>query len=80
MGNLEAERDFLDVRDVVRAYASSAILDLDAEPDRVYNIASGQPRKIRHILDALIAQSGIDIEVRADPAKLRPNDIPLVVG
>ncbi|UVK38218.1 GDP-mannose 4,6-dehydratase [Mesorhizobium sp. AR10] len=80
VGNLEAERDFLDVRDVVRAYASSALLDLDAEPDRVYNLASGQPRKIRDILDALIAQSGIDIEIRADPKKLRPNDIPVAWG
>ncbi|TIN31106.1 MAG: NAD-dependent epimerase/dehydratase family protein [Mesorhizobium sp.] len=80
VGNLEAERDFLDVRDVVRAYASSAILDLDAGPDRVYNLASGQPRKIRDILDALIAQSGIDIEVRVDPEKLRPNDIPVASG
>lgn len=80
VGNLEAERDFLDVRDVVRAYASSSILDLDAGPDHVYNLASGQPRKIRDILDALIAQSGIDIEVRADPEKFRPNDIPVAWG
>jgi len=80
VGNLEAERDFLDVRDVVRAYASSAVLNLDAAPDQVYNIASGQPRKIRDILDTLVAQSGIDIEVHADPEKLRPNEIPTASG
>lgn len=80
VGNLEAERDFLDVRDVVRAYASAALLELDAGPDHVYNIASGQPRRIQHILDMLIAQSGMDIEVRADPAKFRPNDIPVMCG
>ncbi|MES0192035.1 MULTISPECIES: GDP-mannose 4,6-dehydratase [unclassified Mesorhizobium] len=80
VGNLEAERDFLDVRDVVRAYVNSAILDLDAGPGHVYNIASGHPRKIRDILDALVAQSGIDIEVRAAPEKLRPNDIPVASG
>ncbi|QKC91418.1 NAD-dependent epimerase/dehydratase family protein [Mesorhizobium sp. NZP2234] len=80
VGNLEAERDFLDVRDVVRAYASSAVLNLDAAPDQVYNIASGQPRKIRDILDTLVAQSGIDIEVRADPEKLRSNEIPTASG
>ncbi|RRH95459.1 NAD-dependent epimerase/dehydratase family protein [Mesorhizobium tamadayense] len=79
-GNLDAERDFLDVRDVVRAYAGAATLDLDADPDHVYNLASGQPRKIRTILDKLIAQAGIDIEVRIDPAKLRPNDTPLAWG
>lgn len=80
VGNLEAERDFLDVRDVVRAYAKSVILDLDDGPDHVYNIASGHSRKIREILDALITQSGIDIEVRPDPEKLRPNDIPSASG
>jgi len=80
VGNLDVERDFLDVRDVVRAYARCATLDLDIDPDRVYNIASGQPRKIRHILDMLIAQSGIDIEVRTDPERLRLNDTPVACG
>ncbi|MER8629843.1 GDP-mannose 4,6-dehydratase [Mesorhizobium opportunistum] len=80
VGNLEAERDFLDVRDVVRAYATAALADLDDGPEHVYNIASGQPRKIRDILDMLIARSGIDIEVRADPEKFRPNDIPSASG
>ncbi|CAN7419120.1 GDP-mannose 4,6-dehydratase [Mesorhizobium sp. LjNodule214] len=80
VGNLEVERDFLDVRDVVRAYAGAAMLNPNADPDCVYNIASGQPLKIRHILDMLIAQSGIDIEVRVDPEKLRPNDIPFASG
>ncbi|AEH87086.1 NAD-dependent epimerase/dehydratase [Mesorhizobium opportunistum WSM2075] len=80
VGNLQAERDFLDVRDVVRAYARSATMDLADGPHHVYNIASGQPRKIRDILDMLVAQSGIDIEVRADPEKLRPNDIPVASG
>ncbi|RWA63646.1 GDP-mannose 4,6-dehydratase [Mesorhizobium sp.] len=80
VGNLDVERDFLDVRDVVRAYARFAMLDLDAEPDCVYNIASGQPRKIRHILDMLIARSGIDIEVRTAPDRLRLNETPVVCG
>lgn len=80
VGNLEAERDFLDVRDVVRAYAIAAVRDFETGPDSVYNIASGQPRRIRGILDALIAQSGIDIEVREDPSKFRPNEIPVACG
>lgn len=80
VGNLEAERDFLDVRDVVRAYATAAVQDLETGPDCVYNIASGRPRRIRDILDALIAQSGMAIEVREDPAKLRPNEIPAAYG
>ncbi|TGP56910.1 NAD-dependent epimerase/dehydratase family protein [bacterium M00.F.Ca.ET.230.01.1.1] len=80
VGNLEAERDFLDVRDVVRAYAIAAVQDFKTGPDCVYNIASGQPRRIQGILDALIAQSGIDIEVRADPERLRPNEMPVACG
>ncbi|RUU12629.1 NAD-dependent epimerase/dehydratase family protein [Mesorhizobium sp. USDA-HM6] len=80
VGNLEAKRDFLDVRDVVRAYVIAAIGDSETGPDCVYNIASGQARKIRDILDALIAQSGIDIEVRADPQRLRPNEMPVACG
>ncbi|WP_245455543.1 MULTISPECIES: GDP-mannose 4,6-dehydratase [unclassified Mesorhizobium] len=80
VGNLEVERDFLDVRDVVRAYARLAMVDVDAEPDCVFNIASGRPRKIRDILDMLIARSGIDIEVRTDPERLRLNDTPFACG
>ncbi|TIO54740.1 MAG: NAD-dependent epimerase/dehydratase family protein [Mesorhizobium sp.] len=80
VGNLEAERDFLDVRDVVRAYAIAAIQDSKTGPDCVYNIASGRPRRIRDILDMLISQSGIEIEVRADPKRLRPNEIPVACG
>ncbi|WP_244620054.1 GDP-mannose 4,6-dehydratase [Mesorhizobium sp. NFR06] len=80
VGNLEAERDFLDVRDVVRAYAIAAIQDSETGPDCVYNIASGRPRRIRDVLDALIAQSGIDIEVRTDTQRLRSNEIPVACG
>ncbi len=80
VGNLEAERDFLDVRDVVRAYMIAAVQDSETGPDCVYNIASGRPRRIRDILDALISQSGTDIEVRTDPEKFRPNEIPVACG
>ncbi|TPJ80184.1 GDP-mannose 4,6-dehydratase [Mesorhizobium sp. B2-6-2] len=80
VGNLEAERDFLDVRDVVRAYSIVAAQDFETGPDCIYNIASGRPRRIRDILGALIAQSGTGIEVREDPEKLRPNEIPVACG
>lgn len=81
VGNLEAERDFLDVRDVVRAYAMAAVgTDLPQDQEHVFNLASGTPRRIGAILDKLIALSGREIEVRVDPAKLRPNDIPRTAG
>ena len=77
VGNLEAVRDFTDVRDVVRAYW--ALLDR-GESGAVYNVCSGRPTPIRHILDALIAVSGAKVEVRVDPARMRPSEVPALVG
>jgi GDP-4-dehydro-6-deoxy-D-mannose reductase len=80
VGNLSAERDFLDVRDVVRAYC--AVLDqADALPRRaVLNVAAGVPRRIGAILDDLksLARRGFAIEI--DPERLRPTDVPRSVG
>lgn len=80
VGNLEACRDFLDVRDVCSAYLH--LLELSAAPldVRVFNIASGQARKIREVLDVLVQQSSVAIEVELDPQRLRPSDIPFAVG
>jgi GDP-4-dehydro-6-deoxy-D-mannose reductase len=76
-GNLEARRDFLDVRDVVRAYR----LAFDyAEPGEVYNLASGHAYRIGDMLDKLLAFSTASIEVRNDPARMRPSDVPVHVG
>ena len=79
VGNLDARRDFLDVRDVVRAYR----LLLDSEQDeafRVVNVASGVPIVMRDLLDCLIAHARTPIEVAVDPARLRPSDIPECTG
>jgi GDP-4-dehydro-6-deoxy-D-mannose reductase len=80
VGNLEACRDFLDVRDVCSAYLH--LLELSAAPPdvRIFNIASGQARKIREVLDVLVQQSSVAIEVELDPQRLRPSDIPFAVG
>jgi len=77
VGNLEARRDFVDVRDVVRAYwlASSA-----GEPGAAYNVATGQVRSIREVLDHLLSLSEAVVEVVFDPGRLRPADIPELVG
>lgn len=81
VGNLDAERDFLDVRDVVRAYADAALSDdLPAGPDLAFNLASGQPRKIQSILDTMIALSGVPIRVEVDKEMLRANDVPRTCG
>jgi GDP-4-dehydro-6-deoxy-D-mannose reductase len=76
-GNLDARRDFLDVRDVVRAYRMLVEL---GTPGEVYNIASGDAHRVGDLLDRLIDQATINVDVRLDPARTRPSDIPIVAG
>ena len=78
VGNLDAERDLLDVRDVCAAYAT--LITADLEPGAIVNIASGIPRRIGAILDDLIRLAGITPAIRTDPARLRPSDIPRAQG
>ncbi len=77
VGNLEAKRDFTDVRDMVRAY----VLALEkCEPGEVYNICRGQCWTIRETLDMLLAHTKTKIEVKQDPARLRPSDVQILLG
>ena len=80
VGNTEASRDFLDVRDVCEAYLHLLSLPTEHDYPRVFNIASGVPRQIRAILDCLLGMSSFDIEVELDPQRLRPSDIPMAIG
>lgn len=77
VGNLDAVRDFTDVRDVVRAYW--ALLDRGA-PGEVYNVCSGRGVKMTDLLEELVTLSGLEVEIRVDPSRLRPLDVPVVVG
>lgn len=76
-GNLDAIRDFLDVRDVVRAYR---LIAGDIVPGAVYNVASGVGHRIGDLLETLLTLARVPLEVREDPARLRPSDIPVLVG
>ena len=77
VGNLDAKRDFSDVRDMVRAYW----LALEkCEPGDVYNICTGRSWTIRELLDILLSMTQTKIEVRQDPARLRPSDVPVLLG
>ena len=77
VGNLEAKRDFTDVRDMVRAY----VLALEkCEPGEVYNICRGRCWSIQEVLDMLLARTKHKIEVRQDPARLRPSDVQILLG
>lgn len=71
VGNLEARRDFSDVRDIVRAYRLLA-----QGPDGVFNLGSGVPRSIQSLLDTLIRVSGVSVKVEQDPARMRGPEVP----
>lgn len=75
VGNLDAKRDFTDVRDVVRAYA---LLVKDGRSGEVYNVGSGRAIAINTILHEILALSSTKIEVRVDTSRLRPIDIPMI--
>ena len=75
VGNLNALRDFTDVRDVVRAYG---LLIQTGKPGETYNIGSGQAIAIQTILDKVLQMSSSEIRVEVDAQKLRPVDVPII--
>jgi GDP-4-dehydro-6-deoxy-D-mannose reductase len=77
VGDLTSVRDFTDVRDVVRAYWK--LLER-GEAGEVYNVCSGNGVPLREIAARLLALAGVRAEVRVDPDRLRPADIPVLVG
>lgn len=80
VGNLEARRDFLDVRDVAIAYAKALVHADEIAPGTILNLASGTSWRIRDLLEQLISLSAVDIAIEVDQARLRPTDIPLFLG
>lgn len=77
VGNLDARRDLTDVRDTVRAYR--LILERGTA-GRAYNVCSGRAIAIRELLDLLLARARVPIQIKPDPARYRPNDLPLLLG
>ena len=77
VGNLEAIRDFTDVRDMVRAYWLAVTR---AKPGEVYNIATGRGIRMREMLDQLLAQSSAKVRIEVDPDRLRPSDVEILIG
>lgn len=70
VGNLEARRDFSDVRDIVRAYRI-----IGTRHEGVFNLGAGASRSIQEILDTLISISGCKVEVRQDPQRMRGPEV-----
>ena len=77
VGNLDAQRDFTDVRDVAAAYVDLAE---KGQPGEAYFICSGQPVSIRELLNILSDQAEVDVEIVFDPARMRPSDTPCLYG
>jgi GDP-4-dehydro-6-deoxy-D-mannose reductase len=80
VGNLDAQRDFLDARDIANAYARAALNTDDLAPNTIFNIASGVSWRMGDILDLLLAQSSVKIATEQDPLRMRPSDLPSIAG
>ncbi|MDC0709388.1 GDP-mannose 4,6-dehydratase [Stigmatella sp. ncwal1] len=76
-GNLDAIRDFSHVKDVVAAYR---LLLTAGVPGQTYNVCSGTARSIRSVLEEMLALSGVEARIELDPTRLRPSEIPSLVG
>jgi GDP-4-dehydro-6-deoxy-D-mannose reductase len=76
VGNLDSERDFVDVRDAVRAYVLAA---LHGSRGEIYNVCSGTPTRISNVLSMLIKKARTPIEV-AQPVPGSPADVPIQIG
>lgn len=75
VGNLEAKRDFTDVRDMVRAYWLALEKGKEGE---VYNLGTGKAVTMKEVLDRLLGLSKVKVKVEVDPARLRPSDVPIL--
>ncbi len=77
VGNLNAFRDYLDIRDIVRAYW---LLSEKGESGEVYNVCSGKSIQMREILNMLLKLSSKTIKIEQNPELMRPSDIPNALG
>ena len=75
VGDLTTKRDWHDVRDTARAYWLAL---QRGEPGEVYNVGSGRAVRVREVLETLLGYSAAKIDVREDPARLRPSDVPIL--
>ncbi len=77
VGNLESARDFLDVRDAVRAYW---LVARRGESGEVYNVCSGMATSIRNVLDVLLSLTAAKIEVKEEVERRTAWDVPVQAG
>ena len=77
VGNLSPCRDFVHVDDGAGAYA---LLVERGEPGSVYNVARGEAIELEAALRQLVGISGLEVEIRQDPDRMRPADVPVMCG
>jgi GDP-4-dehydro-6-deoxy-D-mannose reductase len=75
VGNLDAARDFTDVRDVVRAYAAAIGL-----PAGAYNVCSGRSVSVRDLVELLGRVASLEVRAEVDPKRVRRHDVPEIRG
>lgn len=75
VGNLSAQRDFTDVRDIVRAYR---LLAEKGVSGRTYNVGRGKAVSIQYILDTALSLAKVPIEIKQDQSRMRASDIPII--
>jgi len=77
VGNLEAKRDFSDVRDIVRGYWLCLEKGKEGE---VYNIGQGKAYSMKEVLDLMLSLTKVKVKVEVDPQRLRPSDVPILIS
>lgn len=77
VGNLEAERDFTDVRDVVRAYH---LMLTQGQAGMAYNVCQGVSYSMQHLLQHMCSLSHVDLKIEVDKSRVRPLEVPRIVG
>jgi GDP-4-dehydro-6-deoxy-D-mannose reductase len=80
VGALDRWRDFLDVADVCAGYVAALRCAEKLPPGAVFNLASGEPRHVRGILEDLIRMAGVTVRIEQDSARLRPTDVTRTEG
>lgn len=77
VGNVDAQRDWTDVRDMVRGYLMAV---QKCDPGEVYNICTGKATKVSDMLTMLLSFSKVKATIQPDPLRLRPSDVPVLIG
>ncbi len=75
VGNLDSQRDFTHVKDVVRAYRLIAEKGI---PGEIYNVGSGKAYSVREILKIMCSMTTRKVQIEQDPSRMRPSDTPII--